>query len=83
MATDEEKESAQKKIEDAIQDYINLIGRGLVIGYALQISMTDADLDAENATGYQLLKPQGQHYHVTLGLLKTAIDDFTSIGKPY
>lgn len=70
--------SAETKaaLEAALQAHVNDIRDGyLVGGYALEAHLVKFEDDGRHH--YLFISPDRQAYHSTLGLLQTAMDDFT------
>ena len=63
-------------LESALQAHVNDERHGyLVGGYALEAHLVKFEDDGRHH--YLFISPDRQAYHSTLGLLQTAMDDFT------
>lgn len=71
--------SAETKaaLEDALAAHLADERDGMVIGYVLYAAYTNAELDTDDVNGYYFLRPAGQPYHSSLGLMYSMLEDFT------
>lgn len=70
--------TALLRLESAILDYIAARddGTNLVVGWAVQVAVIDPENPDQDLTNYWMIRPEGQPFHATLGLLDNAKHNF-------
>lgn len=53
----------------------------LLQGYVVAASYTTLEMHDRDEAGYLTVRPNGQEYHSTVGLLHVTLDDFTGKGR--
>lgn len=76
--------SAETKanLEAAIEAHVRDEDDAMVIGYVLYVAEMTASLDAEDINSYKFVRPDGQNYHASLGLMHSMILDYTTPNSP-
>lgn len=66
------------KLDTAIREYASDAGENseYVTGWVLYVAGTPIDRE-DDVTSYMTARPEGQPYHATIGLLHSAVQDFS------
>lgn len=68
-------------LEQAIEAHLRDEEDGMVIGYVAYVAYTTPELDSDDLNGYKFIRPEGQNYHSSLGLMHVMVNDFTGVGE--
>lgn len=76
--SDVDHHTALLNLETAILDYIAARADtpNIVVGWCVQVAVIDPENPDQDLTQYWLIRPEGQPFHATLGILDNAKHNF-------